>query len=226
MSKEKTAKIKTKTTGMDILYRIVMAALAVCVPIAAYFANLIYYVVESDVFKLLAQIKGDSSDDGSTYGYFSFNMFTKDILPLLDNSENKSSLGTIWDSLSQIHTAIIFSVAFFVISLIIAVVVFFFSAVSNKKKVPFFLSIGGLVSTIAFFISFRQMSTPMTDGTITLTNFFGSSLISSLLPFLASFSVLNLSTAWFLMLFLYIGMVSWSGANYLIEDKPKKIKVK
>ena len=64
-------KQKNKNLGTDILYRIIMAAMAVCVPIVAYFGNLVYTVIESDIYKLVAKLKGDSSDDGTSYDYWS-----------------------------------------------------------------------------------------------------------------------------------------------------------
>ena len=42
-------KQKNKNLGTDILYRIIMAAMAVCAPIVAYFGNLVYTVIESDI---------------------------------------------------------------------------------------------------------------------------------------------------------------------------------
>lgn len=64
-------KQKNKNLGTDILYRIIMAAMAVCVPIVAYFGNLVYTVIESDIYKLVAKLKGDSNDDGTSYDYWS-----------------------------------------------------------------------------------------------------------------------------------------------------------
>lgn len=34
-----------------------MAAMAVCVPIVAYFGNLVYTVIESDIYKLVAKLR-------------------------------------------------------------------------------------------------------------------------------------------------------------------------
>lgn len=48
---------KNKNLGTDILYRIIMAAMAVCVPIVAYFGNLVYTVIESDIYKLVAKLR-------------------------------------------------------------------------------------------------------------------------------------------------------------------------
>ena len=59
------AKVKQKG-GKAVLYRLVMAVLAVCVPITAYFCDYIYVLTQSSAFQLLSQLMGDSEDTGET----------------------------------------------------------------------------------------------------------------------------------------------------------------
>ena len=120
-------KQKNKNLGTDILYRIIMAAMAVCVPIVAYFGNLVYTVIESDIYKLVAKLKGDSSDDGTSYDYWSI----KRVVSLVhDGSGDKGSLSSIWDALSPVHGALLGTLIFFAIALLLAVVIFFFALIS------------------------------------------------------------------------------------------------
>ena len=73
MAKEK--QIKQNKGPKDILYRAVMAVLAVCVPIAAYFCEYIYTILESDIFKWLAQLSGNTTDTGATESVWSIQRF-------------------------------------------------------------------------------------------------------------------------------------------------------
>ena len=88
-------KQKNKNLGTDILYRIIMAAMAVCVPIVAYFGNLVYTVIESDIYKLVAKLKGDSNDDGTSYDYWSI----KRVVSLVH--EGSGDKGSLWTGLRR-----------------------------------------------------------------------------------------------------------------------------
>ena len=148
-------KQKNKNLGTDILYRIIMAAMAVCVPIVAYFGNLVYTVIESDIYKLVAKLKGDSSDDGTSYDYWSI----KRVVSLVhDGSGDKGSLSSIWDALSPVHGALLGTLIFFAIALLLAVVIFFFALISKKKIPQLIISIVGLVSVIGMLICFKSQS--------------------------------------------------------------------
>ena len=220
MAKEK--QIKQNKGPKDILYRAVMAVLAVCVPIAAYFCEYIYTVLESDIFKWLAQLSGDTTDTGATESVWSIQRFVEKILPLM--KDGKGDASGIWQALEPIHTALICVAVFFVLAIVLAIVIFFFSVFSKKKTIPLCIALGGVLSMIALYISFNAAATPMVDGTMSLSAFFNSSLITSLLAGLNSFSVIRLTTGYFVMLFLFIAMALWAGANKLIAlgDKPPK----
>lgn len=214
-------KAKKNKAPKDILYRLVMAILAACVPVAAYFCEYIYLVLESDIFKFLAQLTGDTKDTGATESVWSIQRFVDKILPMLDGNGDGAS--GVWQALEPIHTELICVAVFFVLAIVLAVVIFFFSAFSRKKTVPLCIALGGLLSMIALYISFNAAATPMLDGTISLSAFFDTSLITSLLAGLNSFSTIRLTTGYFVMLFLFIAMALWAGANKLITlgEKPQ-----
>lgn len=221
-------KAKKKITGYDIGYRVVMALAAICVPIAAYFANMIYYVVESPLFKLLSQVQGNTNDDGSTYGYIGFKLFVDKILPLLNESaDNKTSITSLFNELSDIKTPLILTIVFFALAILLALSVAVSAAASNSRKLHFGLSTVGLASVIAMFVSFRYVSAPIVSGTVNLGNFFDSALMKVLLPYVASVSTFNLSSAWVIMLVIFIGLTILSGANLLIDaGESSKVKNK
>lgn len=208
-----------------------MAAMAVCVPIVAYFGNLVYTVIESDIYKLVAKLKGDSSDDGTSYDYWSI----KRVVSLVhDGSGDKGSLSSIWDALSPVHGALLGTLIFFAIALLLAVVIFFFALISKKKIPQLIISIVGLVSVIGMLICFKSIAAAIVNGTITIADFlsgvsglFGSAVITQIIPYIAKFTVVQVSSGWFMLLFLYIGMIVWSGSYVLIEsgEKSKASKI-
>lgn len=220
MAKEK--QMKQNKGPKDILYRAVMAILAVCVPIAAYFCEYIYTVLESDIFKWMAQLSGNTTDTGATESVWSINRFVQKLLPKLGESDGDAT--AVWEALEPIQTALICVAVFFILAIVLAIVIFFFSVFSKKKTVPLCIALGGVLSMIALYISFNAATAPMLDGTMSLAAFFNTSFITSFLAGLNSFSVIRLTTGYFVMLFLFIAMVLWAGANKLIElgDKPPK----
>lgn len=220
MAKEK--QMKQNKGPKDILYRAVMAILAVCVPVAAYFCEYIYTVLESDIFKWMAQLSGNTIDTGATESVWSINRFVQKLLPKLGESDGNAT--AVWEALEPIQTALICVAVFFILAIVLAIVIFFFSVFSKKKTVPLCIALGGVLSMIALYISFNAATAPMLDGTMSLAAFFNTSFITSFLAGLNSFSVIRLTTGYFVMLFLFIAMVLWAGANKLIElgDKPPK----
>lgn len=228
MAKQKT---KLKADRTDIVCRIVTALLAIAVPFVTYFMNMIYYVVESTVFGLLAQLQGNSDDDGSTYGYLGFHSFFKEggFYELIKGrTESKESLTALWETLEPVRAALIVTVVFLALIVITALAIFFVSIFSNSKKVPLFMSWFGLACAVGMFISFRYVSNPLTDGTISLASFFDSVLAKLILPYVASISVLNLSSAWVMILVIFTCIAVWTGAQLIITvgDKPKAKKAK
>lgn len=221
------AKEKQKKQGIaskDPLYRIIMAILALCVPIAGYFSNYFYYLVNSSVFKFLAQMQGDTADTGDTYDFVSL----QDIVQLLGPNFGKEStdMSGLLDSVAELKPALISFAVFFVLAIVLALVIFFFSCFSKKKLAPLCISVGGVLAMIGIRVSFHYISAPILDGTVSLSNFFENPIITAVLPFIAQVAELRLTTGYFLMLFLFIAMALWAGANMLIAlgDKPQKVK--
>lgn len=222
-----SVKSKKKLSGYDIGCRVIMAAGAFSVPFAAYFADLIYYVLESPLFKLISQLSGNSDDDGSTYGYLGIKMFIDEILPAINgSSENKTAITELLNDVSVIKVPIILTVIFFALIIISAVAVFVCAIVSNNKKLHFAFATSGFLSTVAMFISFRFVSNPITDGTVSLANFFNSQIMGALSSYIASVSTFNLSSAWVIMFVLFLGMFILSGANILVDLGETKKTVK
>ena len=211
----------------NILYRVVMAIMAACVPVAAYFCDFIYYVTKSDLFALLAKLQGNTQDVGETEDSWSLHRAVTELLPTFKGGTFDS--GKLQNAIAPIRGALIAFAVFFVLAVVIAVVIFFFSCFSRGKLVPLCIAGGGLLSMIGLRIAFSYIAGPLLDGTVSLSNLTGSGLLSSLLSMVATLSIFQLSTGYFLMLFLYIGMIMWAGANLLVDagekaqKKPQKV---
>lgn len=133
------------------------------------------------------------------------------------------------DALSPVHGALLGTLIFFAIALLLAVVIFFFALISKKKIPQLIISIVGLVSVIGMLICFKSIAAAIVNGTITIADFlsgvsglFGSAVITQIIPYIAKFTVVQVSSGWFMLLFLYIGMIVWSGSYVLIESGEKK----
>lgn len=220
MAKEKKQGIASK----DPLYRIIMAVLALCVPIAGYFADYFYYLVNSEVFKFLAQMKGDTADTGDTYNSVSLRRIVEMLEPSI--GKESSDLSGLLESVAVLKPALISFAVFFVLAVVLALVIFFFSCFSKKKLAPLCISVGGVLAMIGVRVSFHYISAPILDGTVSLASFFENPIITAVLPFIAKVAEFRLTTGYFLMLFLFIAMALWAGANMLIAlgDKPQKVK--
>ena len=227
---EKPKKLKKKTTGMDIFYRIVTILMAAAVPVAAYYAKLIYLVVKSTAFALIAQLTGDSSDNGDTQAYYSISKFVTNFGPLIKD-KGTSQAGSVWASLSEVHTQIIMVAVCFVLTVLLAVAIFLTGCFSNKRLPQLIMSGVGILSMIIFAIAFSSLANTIVSGEVGLQTLFNSDIVKAFLPYLASISVLKKSSGYYLMLFLHIAIFLWTGSNMLIDlgdekaaKAPKKVK--
>lgn len=218
MAKEKK---KQGIASKDPLYRVIMAVMAICVPIAGYFADYFYYLVNSEVFKFLAQMKGDTADTGDTYNSVSLRRIVEMLAPSI--GKESSDLSGLLESVAELKPALISFAVFFVLAVVLALVIFFFSCFSKKKLAPLCISVGGVLAMIGVRVSFHYISAPILDGTVSLASFFENPIITAVLPFIAKVAEFRLTTGYFLMLFLFIAMALWAGANMLIAlgDKPQ-----
>lgn len=219
------AKVKQKG-GKEVLYRLVMAVLAVCVPIAAYFCDYVYVLTESSAIQLLSQLAGYTEDTGETEEFLSlYKLQTGSLTKTIESYLGEGAV-QLPESLNVIKPAAIAFVVCFVLAAVLAVVLLVFAIVSKKKTVPMCIAGAGILVMIAMYISFHYVAAPFLDGTITLSSFLSESVVGTLLGGLITVSVFRLTTGYFIELFLFIAMLLWAGANKLVElgDKPPKAK--
>lgn len=207
----------------NIGYRVIMAILAICVPIVTYFSDLIYMVWDSEVFKFIAQLQGNTADNGQTEQSLSFQYVVQELIPTFQNS-GQTNANSIWQALAPIHTELICCAVCLALAVLLAVAIFFVSAFCRNRTAGTVLAGVGLLSVIGLAISFHYLSLPLFAGEITIASFLPNSLTATILASAAKLSVFQLSTGFYLMLFLFIAMALWGIANWLVALGDKKTK--
>lgn len=227
----KTKKVKQKTTGFDILYRVVTALMAVATFPFAYFSKMILIIImHEEVSNLINNLTG-SEDPGGTYVEWSIaDIFdsSSTLNMLLNLGEGNSlSISTIWDNV-YLRAALIAAI-FFAITLVLALIILFFAIFSNKTKVIIGLSAGGVLSMIAAFISFTNFfAHPITSGEVSLSSVLNiDGIIANLALGFVDITTLKLEGAFYWVLFLMLGILIWSVSVLIVnksEEKEKAMK--
>ncbi|MEG2720568.1 MAG: hypothetical protein RR914_04505, partial [Oscillospiraceae bacterium] len=119
--------------------------------------------------------------------------------------------------------ALICTLVFLALALIISIAVFVLAWFSKLKKTTLLVATGGIVSLLSAIISFNFVVIPLTNGTITLGAFF-SDFLGLMMSSIANLTLIKFSTGYYIMLFLFIGIVLWIGSYLLIElgEKEKR----
>lgn len=226
----KTNKIKQKTTGFDIIYRVVTAIMAIAMYPVFYFAKLLTFeIIHEDISNLLNYFK-DEADKTIEATYESialadlpewikiFSSFTN------DDFDFKTTILQ-----NELYRPLVVATAFVVIALIIGLVILGFAIFSNKVKVITALSGAGFLSTVAAYFSFGVFANPLLSGEVTLSQLFNvDGIISSvIIGFLGDVSVFALDTAFFGVMFLMLGILVWSVSVLIVnksEEKEKQMK--
>lgn len=225
-------KIKKKTTGFDIAYRVVTAAMAVAIFPLAYFAKMLFVVVKHEALSnLIGMLTENTEDPGGTYFEFAIaDIFDKDstVNMLLKMNDGEGiSLSAIWEN--EYLRAVLFTVIFFAIALVITLVILGFAIFSNKQKVIACLSSGGLLAMIASFISFTSFfANPITSGEVALTEVLNiSGFVVNLALGLLDITTIQLEGAFFWVAFLLLGILIWSVSVIIVnasDEKEKQLK--
>ena len=100
-------------------------------------------------------------------------------------------------------------------------------AIGSRKKLPVLcLSVGAALCIVGMFIAFnRYFAVPYLDGTISVGNlgFIEEGILETIFSALIRLEVLQISSAGFLLIGLYVAMTLWLLAYILVEigEKPK-----
>lgn len=222
----KTNKLKRKTTGFDVFYRVITAVLAIAIYPAFYFANLLTFeIVHSDISNLLNNFREEAALD-ATYDSISLaklpewvDMFSSFMTE--DISISADILG------NEQYRPVIAAVVFIAIALVLGLVILGFAIFSNKIKIITALSGAGFLSTLAAYISFTGFfAEPLLNGENTLAQLLNvDGIISSfLIGYLGDVTVLRLDAAFYSLMFLMLGILVWSLAVIVVNVSDEKEK--
>ena len=206
---------------MKVLYRIVNALLA-----AAMFPVMIF--VDLIAFRLSTPFVDTVGIQESISIKFIIDVITgKEAFWYSMIIENGS--GTLaWPTeLDPIKGRLITFAICFVLIVLIALFIIIWSICSNKRLPILIASVAGLVSTIVMIAVFNSAAALFVDGTINVVRIFSSNWFVSLLGNAVTTDGLILGGFHNGIMFLFIGLLVWTGAYYLIEvGEPKEEKAK
>ena len=161
----KTKKIKQKTTGFDIVYRIVTAIACIAIYPVFYFVDLIHILItHTDISDLLNKLNGENNLQA-----------TEESLSLAELPEWLNLFSGFTDGSfdfkasilqNELYRPLVVAAVFIVIALVLGLVILGFAIFSNKIKVIIGLSGAGFLSTVAAYISFSFFAKASTDSEI------------------------------------------------------------
>lgn len=221
----KTNKIKQKTTGFDILFRVVTAIACVAIYPVFYFADLIHILItHTDISDLLNKLNGENNLQATEES-----ISLAELPEWLDlfsgftdgNFDFKASILQ-----NELYRPLVVAAVFIAIALILGLVILGFAIFSNKIKAIIGLSGAGFLSTIAAYISFSCFANPLMAGEISLSEVLNmNGIISSLIiGFLGEVASFTLDGAFWGLMFIMLGICAWSVSVLLVNISDEKEK--
>lgn len=224
----KTKKLKQKTTGFDILFRVVTAISAIAMFPLFYFGKLLTFeITHTSLSDLLNNFKAEG-EKALEVTYDSISLST--IRELIDTLKGFMKEGEtvnidLWGN--EIYRPAIIAAAFIVLALVLALVIFFFAVFSNKPKVIAGLSGAGLLCSFAAYGSFTWfLADKLISGEISLAQLFSVDgvIISALIGFLGEVTIFRLDGAFYSILFLMLFILVWSLSVIFVNKSDEKEK--
>lgn len=221
----KTNKIKQKTTGFDIVFRVVTAIACIAIYPVFYFADLIHILItHTDISDLLNKLNGENTLQA-----------TEESLSLAELPEWLDLFSGFTDGnfdfkasilQNELYRPLVVAAVFIIIALVLGLVILGFAIFSNKIKVIIGLSGAGFLSTIAAYISFSFFANPLMAGEITLSEVLNmDGVISSLIVgFLGEVASFTLDGAFWGLMFIMLGICAWSVSVLLVNISDEKEK--
>ena len=220
----KTKKIKQKTTGFDIFYRVITVIMTVAMYPLFYFKNILYFEIDhSTISDLLNSITG-KNETQVTYDYISI-AGLPEWLDMIKSYLGDSADINLDVFSNALYRPLIIAAAFIAVALVLGVIIIGFALFSNKVKVIAALSGSGLACTIASYISFTQFfAKPLINGEITLSQLFDvqNTIVNMVLNLAGDVTVLRLEGAFFSVLFLLLAVFIWSVAVVIVNKSEEK----
>lgn len=230
----KTNSLQKKTTGFDIMYRVVTAVLAVAMFPAVYFADLFTFeIAHTSISNLLggltANEEGMNGTLHTTYDSISLHELPQwiDMFAGFTNEDFDFKASVLQNAL---YRPVIIAVVFLALALVIGLVILGFAIFSNKIKVITALSASGFLCTLASYISFTGFfAEKVLAGDITIAQLFNMDgiITSAIASFLGEVILFTLDGAFFAVMFLLLGICLWSVSVMIVnasEEKEKQMK--
>lgn len=221
----KTNKIKQKTTGFDIVFRVVTAIACVAIYPVFYFADLIHILItHNDISDLLNKFSGENTLQATEESISLaelpnwINMFAG-----FTNEEFDFKASILQN---ELYRPLVVAAVFIIIALVLGLVILGFAVFSNKIKVIIGLSGAGFLSTLAAYFSFSAFANPLMAGEISLSQVLNiDGIISSLIVgFLGDVASFTLDAAFWGVLFIMLGICAWSVSVLIVNISDEKEK--
>ena len=220
---------------MKALYKTVTLILTAAFFPAVIFAPFFKLLVTSNLLSLFTS----SSDDVMINASYSL----KDIAGLLEPYSQQLKSFSFTDIPQGIRDAVGLPFAlflgFFILAVLTDALLLILGVFTRKRRAVFIFALLGVVFTVGMNISFGYVSKPLVNGSISIADLFGptilnnigsvqsglSTLITSLMGSgsqLIVIKLLNLSTAYVLMLLVFIITAVWSVSHLIVDPDPEK----
>ncbi len=221
----KTNKIKQKTTGFDILYRVVTAVACVVMYPLFYFADLIHIlIVHSDISDLFNKFTGEGNLEATeeSISLAELPQWIDLFSGFTDGSFDFKS-GILQN---ELYRPLVIAVVFIAIALVLGLVILGFAIFSNKIKVIIGLSSAGFLSTVAAYFAFSALANPLMAGEITLANLLNMNgvISSAIVGFLGEVASFTLDGAFWGLMFIMLGICVWASSILLVNISDEKEK--
>ena len=218
-------KIKRKTTGFDILYRVVTAVMAAAMFPAFWFGKLITFAItHEDISDLLNYFRDEASLD-VTVDSFSLAQLSKwaDLVSSFSSDDFDFKTGILQN---ELYRPLVIAAVFVMIALILGLVILGFAIFSNKTKVITAISGAGFLSTVATYISFNAFAKPLVAGEVSLAELFNIDglIATTIMGFLGDVKVFTLDSAFYAVMFLMLGILVWSVSVMIVNADDEKAK--
>lgn len=206
---------------MKALYRIINILLGIAVIPCTLYLNFIHFGIKLDIANAAVV------DSLSLRRIIAIAMGKDDFSSVLELfSKDKPSF--LWPKEFQpLNARLIVFLSFFALMLICALFIIIWSIFSNKKLPVFIASCLGLVSVITMIAVFNSVAGDILSNKVdVIEGLLGSGILSTIAGTALSISRFRLDGFQNADLFIFIGLIVWTAANYLVnfgEKEPENI---
>ncbi len=209
---------------MKVVDRIVTALMAFAVIPVAIFTPVVHWIYQITVVGLAETFNIKFSNIQGDQGWTEDDVSIKWIYDRIVNM--KLDLSKIGSGTNEKVNAVLpylkVAAVFFAIAVVIAFVIGVISIFTNAKRTQIGFSLGGIASLIVSIICFDKFAAPVISGEITIGSLFDIPFLS----YITKMGSLDLSTAWFLSLGLFIAIIVWNLAYMLTLPEEEAAKYK